>query len=294
MGEFTVVSALREFQVPLLALLLVGACAAKTRRAVAARSVSAGTGPTAIFPLRLRQPASVALCATEFGLGLGLLCTAGPAGAGAPALVFRGAAALLFAIAVGALYELRVRQPDAGCGCFGELSRTPVDWRVITRAVLLSVAALASLGAPPLRQPGSAGQAGLVIAAVAAELTVLVALSPEVGQAMVRLSHSEPCEVRQVPVARTLTALKASPSWRRYQRFLTAAAPADVWREGCWRFVVFPGLLAQRPTDVVFAVHLAGRRPPVKVGLLDAGHDPVAPSPRRPPRAPALELSNRL
>ena len=288
-----VVSELREIQVPLLAVLLLGACAAKGRRAVAARSVSAGTGPSAMFPLRLRRPAALGLCAAEFALGAGLLATAGVAGAGVPALVFRWTTTLLFCTAVAALYELRVRRPDAGCGCFGELSRTPVDWRVITRAVLLGAAALSSLGAPPLRLPGSAGQAGLVIAAVVTELAVLVALSPEVGQAMVQLSHSEPCEVREVPVARTLAALQASPSWLRYQRFLTATAPADVWREGCWRFVVFPGLLAQRPMEVVFAVHLAGRRPPVKVGVLDVGRDQAVAVPRQPPAA-ALQLSNRL
>jgi hypothetical protein len=280
-------------QVPLLAVLLIGACAAKGRRALAAHSVSAGTGPSAIFPLRLRRPAAIGLCAAEFALGAGLLATAGPAGAGGPALAVRAATALLLGTAAAALHELRARRPDAGCGCFGELSRTPVDWRVITRAVLLGAAALSSLGAPPLRLPGSGGEAGLVIAAVMAELALFVAVSPEVGQAMVRLSHSEPCELREVPVGRTLAALHASPSWLRYQRFLTAAAPADVWREGCWRFVVFPGILAQRPMEVVFAVHLAGRRPLVKVGLLDAGHDRAAAVPRQPPAA-ALQLSNRL
>ncbi len=293
MSGVTVVSAVREIQVPLLAALLAGACAAKGRQAVAPRPVRAGAGPTAIFPLRLRRTAAIGLCAAEFALGAGLLATAGPAGAGTPALVFRGMTTLLFGTAVGTLYELRVRQPDAGCGCFGELSRTPVGWRVITRAALLAAAALSSTGAPPLRLPGSAGQAGLVIAAVVTELAVLAALSPEVGQAMVRLSHSEPCELREVPVARTLAALQASPSWLRYQRFLTAAAPADVWREGCWRFVVFPALVAQRPTEVVFAVHLAGRRPAVMVGLLDAGHDHAAAGPPRP-RAGGLQLSNRL
>jgi hypothetical protein len=282
---------MREIQVPLLAVLLLGACAAKARRVLSARSVSAGTGPTAIFPVGLRRPAAIGLCAAELSLGLGLLCTTG---AGTPALVFRVAATLLFGTAVGALYELRVRRPDAGCGCFGELSRTPVNWRVITRAVLLGAAALATVGAPPLRLPGSAGQAWLVIAAAVAELAALTALSPEVGQALIRLSHSEPCELREVPVARTLTALHASPSWRRYQEFLTAAAPSDVWREGCWRFVVFPGLLARRPTEVVFAVYLAGRRPPVRVGLVDADLGRPAAGPRRQPPAGALQMSNRL
>jgi hypothetical protein len=88
---------------------------------------------------------------------------------------------------------------------------------------------------------------------------------------MLLLSHADPCELREVPVGRTLSKLRASTSWRRYSRFLVAAAPVDVWREGCWRFVVYPGMLASRRVDVVFAVHLAGRGAPVRVGMLDTG-----------------------
>jgi hypothetical protein len=259
---------MREVQVPLLAVLLIGGCVAKARGAAGTRP---RFGPTALFPLWLRRPAAIALCATELVLGVALLLTAARAGAGTPALAARAAAALLFGIAAGALHELRARQPNAGCGCFGELSSTPVSWRVIARATLLFVAALFSVGAPPLRMPDSAGQAWLTLAAAAAELAVLAALSPEVGQVMLLLSHADPCELREVPVGRTLSKLRASTSWRRYHRFLVAAAPVDVWREGCWRFVVYPGMLASRRVDVVFAVHLAGRGAPVRVGMLDTG-----------------------
>lgn len=282
---------LRELQVPLLGALLIGACATKARRAVTARSFSAGTGPPALFPLRLHRPAAVTLCAGELILGTGLLVTAGAAGAGATALVFRVATALLFCTAVGALYELRARRPDAGCGCFGEFSHTPVSWRVITRAVLLGLAALASVGAPPLHLPASAGQAWLTLAAVAAEVAVLTALSPEVGQVMVRLSHTDPCELREVPAARTMAALQASSTWRRHRRYLTAEVPVDMWREGCWRFVVFPGSLAGRRVEVVFAVYLAGRRPAVRIGMLDTEADFAASW--RSPTGP-LEMSNHL
>jgi hypothetical protein len=173
--------------------------------------------------------------------------------------VVRVATGLLFAVAVGALQELRARRPEAGCGCFGELSRTPVSWRVITRAAALCAAALCSVGAQPLRRPSSPGQAWLTLAAAAAELALLAVLSPEVGELLTRLGHTDPCELREVPVPRTLSALRASAPWRRYSQFL-AAGPADVWREGCWRFVVFPGVLDGRRVEVVFAVYLAGRR----------------------------------
>jgi hypothetical protein len=52
---------MREVQVPLLAVLLFCGCAAKARHAIGARQ---GSGPTAMVPLRLRRPASFALCGT--------------------------------------------------------------------------------------------------------------------------------------------------------------------------------------------------------------------------------------
>ena len=279
----------REVQVPLLAVLLIGGCAAKAGHAVGRRH---GSGPTAMFPLWLRRPAAIALCAAELVLGVALLLTAGQAGAGGPALAVRAATALLLGTAAAALHELRARRPDAGCGCFGELSRTPVSWRVIARAALLCVAAVSSIGIAPLRMPDSAGQAWLTLAAAAAELAVLAALSPEIGQVMTRLSHAAPCELREVPVGRTLSVLRASTTWRRYRPFLLAATPVDVWREGCWRFVVFPGVLASRRMDVVFAVHLAGRGASVRAGLLDADAG-LADAGNALPPAP-LQMSNRV
>jgi hypothetical protein len=262
------VTVIREVQIPLLAALLIAGCAAKVRPAFGTHQES---GPTALFPLRLRRPALIALCATELVLGVALLLTAGRAGAGVPAFAVRAATALLLGTAAAALNELRTRKPDTGCGCFGDLSRTPVSWRVIARAALLCVAAVASIDVAPLSMPDSSLQAWLTLAAAAAEIAVLAALSPEIGQAMTRLSHAEPCELREVPVGRTLSTLYASAPWRRCQRFLVAATPVDVWREGCWRFVVFPGVLASRRVEVVFAVHLAGRGAPVRVGMLDTG-----------------------
>ena len=279
----------REVQVPLLAVLLIGGCAAKAGHAAGRRH---GSGPTAMFPLWLRRPAAIALCAAELVLGVALLLTAGQAGAGGPALAVRAATALLLGTAAAALHELRARRPDAGCGCFGELSRTPVSWRVIARAALLCVAAVSSIGIAPLRMPDSAGQAWLTLATAAAELAVLAALSPEIGQVMTRLSHADPCELREVPVGRTLSVLRASTTWRRYRPFLLAATPVDVWREGCWRFVVFPGVLASRRVDVVFAVHLAGRGAPVRAGLLDADAG-LADAGNALPPAP-LQMSNRV
>ena len=47
-------TALGQAQIPLLAAMLLGGCAAKFARGIRRRSIDAGLGPTALFPLRLR------------------------------------------------------------------------------------------------------------------------------------------------------------------------------------------------------------------------------------------------
>jgi len=269
-GGIGVLALVREVQIPLLAVLLIGGCAAKVGRVISARSIDAGTGPTLLFPLRLRRTAVIAMSAAEFALGAGLLLTAGGLGGDGIGSAIRGATALLFGTAVGALHELRSRRPAAGCGCFGDLSETPVTSRTMARAALLCAAALASIGVSALRMPDSPGQAAAFLLVIAAELAVLAALSPEIGQIMVQLGHAEPCEVRRIPVGRTLAILRASGPWRRCSPYLLSATPTDVWREGCWRFLVFPGVLANQRVDVVFAVFLMGRRAPIRFGVLEA------------------------
>ena len=300
LGASAVVSAARDVQVPLLAVLLLGGCAAKARRAISVRSLAPDMGPTALFPVRLHRPVAVVVCVSELALGVGLLLTAGRLGAGLPALAIRLLTVVLFGTAVGALHELRSKRPGAGCGCFGDLSDTPVGWRTMSRSVLLGVAAVAGVGAPPLHKPASADQAIAVLAVLVLELGVLAALSPELGEVMVRLGYSEPCEVRRLPVARSLAALRGSPQWREHRGSLTTTEPTDVWREGCWRFAVFPGVRATRPVEVVFAIYLKPRRPPVRVGVLDPGAGiralPVVPQQRRPEllSAPAADPSAAL
>ena len=280
-GGAGVLAVAREVQIPLLAVLLIGGCAAKARRALGARSIDAGIGPTAMFPFRLQRPAAITIVVSEFALGVGLLVTAGRLGAGEPANAVRVVTALLFLTAAAVLGDLRTRRPDAGCGCFGDVSSTPVGWRTITRAALLGAAAVASLGVPPLRSLGSPDWLGEALAVTAAELALLAALSPEIGEMMVRLGRAEPCELRRVPVAKTLDKLWASASWRRYHRYLITTTPTDVWREGCWRFAVFPGILASRRVEVVFAVYMSGRHAPIRAGVIDIDTPPAtSPSSR--------------
>ncbi len=271
--------AIRELQIPVLAAMLIGGCAAKAWQAWRSRSVAAGLGATGLFPLRLRRPVMIATFVTEFGLGLGLVATGGQAGTALPAASVRTATAIFFLIAVGTLQEARQRRPEVGCGCFGELSETPIGLRTVIRSGLLCVAALATIGTPRLRMPASSTQAELWLALLAAEVTLMAFLSPELGEILVRLGYSEPCELRRLPVGRTLAALHTSSQWRRYASQVTAPTPADVWREGCWRFVVYPGLAHGRRVDIVFAVYLQARRPPIRAAVLDQATNEVIGQP---------------
>jgi hypothetical protein len=277
-----VLSAIREVQIPLLTAILLGGCGGKAVRVLKTRDMAVSLGPTAMFPLRLRRPIAMAMCAAEFGLGIALIVTAGSFGAGMIATLVRAGVSVLFLIAVGALVELRERRPDAGCGCFGDLSVSQVGARTITRSGLLAVAAIATIGQPPLQMPESGQAATLWIAMLAAELLLVAGLSPEIGEALARLGYSEPCEVRRISVDRTLAALAGSATWRRYASLIGAAAPIDIWRERCWRFVVYPGETGGRHVNVVFAVHLRSRRPQVQAAVLDAVTDEVLTGTSRP------------
>jgi hypothetical protein len=280
-------AAIREVQIPLLALLLVGACLAKLGRVLRARSVDVALGPTALFPLRLQRPVAKAMCAAEMSLGIALIVTAGRFGAGLPATAVRGLTAVLFVTATGGLIELRQRRPDVGCGCFGDLSSTPARLRTIARSALLALAAAATVGIAPLRLPPPGGALALRLALLAGEAVLIAALSPEIGEALVRLGYSEPCELRVLPAERTLAALRSSRTWRRHASVVTGSGPVDVWRELCWRYLVYPGRYGGREVEVVFAVYLRTRRPPVRAAVVDAVTGEVFPPLHVLPAPPA-------
>jgi hypothetical protein len=122
----------------------------------------------------------------------------------------------------------------------------------------------------PIEPPASAGAAFELIIVLCVELVVIGMLSPEVGEGLIRLGYSEPCELRYIPAARTLAALRRSKSWRRYSGLVSSGTPTDVWRELCWRYVVYPGSVQGRRAEIVFAVFLQHRRPAVHVAVVDA------------------------
>jgi methylamine utilization protein MauE len=279
-----VVTEIREAQVPLLSALLLGGSAAKITRALRVGSVDAGLGPTALFPMRLRRRVALSLCAAEFVCGMALIMTAGRFGRGDLATGVRIATSLLFLVATCALIELRTSHPDVGCGCFGEFSTSPVSGRTLTRSAFLSAAALATIGLSPLQAPHPGVDAARLLGIFAAELVVIAALSPELGEALVRLGYSEPCELRRLPAVRTLAALRRSSQWRRRAGLITAEVPLDMWRELCWRYVVFPARLGERDAEIVFAVHLRPHRPVIHAALVDSATGDVLAWPATPAR----------
>jgi len=117
------------------------------------------------------------------------------------------------------------------------------------------------------------------------ELLIIGALSPEIAEGLVRLGYSEPCELQIVPSGRTLAALHRSRQWRRHSRLITSTSPADVWRELCWRYVVYPASYDNRPADVVFAVFLTYHRPAIRAALVDGATGRPVPWPEKPARA---------
>src|SRR5690348_13668917 len=97
-------TAIREAQLPLLAAVLLGACGTKVWKALRPHAEGGHSDPSALH-----------LPGTGLGAAkLALLATA-----------VRTGTALFFLVSAGVLNEVRQRRPDAGCGCFGELSGTP-------------------------------------------------------------------------------------------------------------------------------------------------------------------------
>lgn len=276
-----ILHAIREVQIPLLAAMLLGACGAKLAQVLKAGGLSNAFGPTALFPVSMRKPVAIGICIIEFSLGLGLILTAG--GGRVPAAAFRVATCLFFIVATCALVELRAGRPDVGCGCFGDLSTAPVSLRTLARSVVLAVAAFATIGLPPIGLPPvKAAAIAELLGILAAELLVIGILSPEIGEGLIRLGYSEPCELQVVPSGRTIAALHRSRQWRRHSRLITSTVPDDMWRELCWRYVVYPASHESRPADLVFAVFLKYRRPAIRAALVDAATGQPLPWPANP------------
>ncbi|MEO5874734.1 MAG: MauE/DoxX family redox-associated membrane protein [Streptosporangiaceae bacterium] len=185
--------------------------------------------------------------------------------------------AMVLVAATWVLGDLRTSRPDEGCGCFGVLSSTRIGKRTIIRTGLLAVSAILTFvthrsGAAVLGEVF--GWRGLMFGA---ELVFFLAISPEPAVLLRRSPVA--CELRRVPLSESLAMLRGSEVWREYELELDSVEPAEVWRELCWRFYLYPARGAE--ADAVFAVSLDGRE--VRASLVDRvpeGPSETGPNPR--------------
>ncbi|WP_246149034.1 MauE/DoxX family redox-associated membrane protein [Nonomuraea turkmeniaca] len=254
-----------ESQLPILVVLLVLGTVAKvsTVRSGGEPGALARLGPAVLVPGHMQGPALLFCAAGELVLAAGLLLSTHT--------IFRWGTLAFFTMSTYVLLELRRRRPDAGCGCFGEVSSAPVGLRSIGRTALLAGMAALSLWAPVTGWEAATRPSWLMAAGVIA----LLALSPEIEEMIDRVRYRAPCEQRRGPAESvTLARLRESGSWRAHRDELTSAEPYDSWRELCWRFFAFRN---HEQDDVVFAVYLSGRRPAVRravVSVEDSGSLP--------------------
>ncbi|WP_240196834.1 MauE/DoxX family redox-associated membrane protein [Nonomuraea lactucae] len=253
-------------QLPVLIVLLVLGTVAKlvTVRSGGEPGALSRLGPAVLVPGRMQAPALVACAVGELVLAVGLLVTTVP--------VFRWATVMFFALSTYVLLELRRRRPDAGCGCFGEVSAAPVGIRAVGRTVVLTGMAVMTVWAEVPGWVAFARPSWFVAAGVG----LLALLSPELEEMIDRLRYRAPCEQRPAPAEGVaLSRLRGSGPWRTHRDHVAAAEPYDSWRELCWRFFAFQG---KDGGDVVFAVYLSGRRPAVRVAVVspeDSGSLPA-------------------
>ncbi|WP_228010929.1 MauE/DoxX family redox-associated membrane protein [Nonomuraea phyllanthi] len=243
-------------QLPLLIVLLLMGTVAKvsTVRTGGEPGALSRLGPAVLMPGPMQAPSLLVCAAGEVVLAVGLLVTTHP--------LFRWGTVTFFALSTYVLLELRRRRPDAGCGCFGEVSSAPVGLRSIGRTVMLTGMSVMSVWAPA---PGWTAMLELSWL-TAAGVAVLALLSPELEELIDRVRFRAPCEQRRGPAESiTLARLRASGTWRAHEGELTSAEPYDTWRELCWRFFAFRN---HDEDDVVFAVHLSGRRPAVRMAVV--------------------------
>jgi len=221
-------------------------------------------GPAVLMPERLRAPALVLCALVELAYAVALPLSDHP--------LPRWGVVVFFTLGTYVLIDLRRRRPEAGCGCFGEVSSTPVGLRSIGRAAVLGAMGVALALAPVTAADLVAGLSWAMAGWTAGGVALILALSPEIGEMISRMRYRAPCEQREFPVEDAMSRLMTSAAWREREPLLASRTPVDTWRELCWRFFVFEGRTADGDdVDVVFAVYLTGgRHAPVRSVLVAA------------------------
>jgi hypothetical protein len=114
-------------------------------------------------------------------------------------------------------------------------------------------------------------------------------VSPEVGEVLARLGYAEPCELRVAPPQRALASLRRSRAWRHHARLVTRGTPADMWRELCWWYLVYPGRDGAGECDVVFAVEVRPRRPAIHAAVVPRAAQPSPEGAGNPTRTASAD-----
>ncbi|GAA4911522.1 hypothetical protein LX16_2550 [Stackebrandtia albiflava] len=161
----------------------------------------------------------------------------------------------------GYLAYSRVAAPDSSCGCMSS-KHVPISWRGFTRAGWLLAAG--TLGAFATQYwTGAIADRPVVLAVLAAEAALFVALSPEFDGAWLiplrrlRVRFTDPLggDTGGVPLDATLTRLHREPLYRHVALMLRTDVQ-EYWDEDEYRFVVYGASLDGRSTTAVFAVPL--------------------------------------
>ncbi|GAA3212409.1 MauE/DoxX family redox-associated membrane protein [Actinocorallia longicatena] len=177
----------------------------------------------------------------------------------------RLATAMILVAATWMLGELKTRRPEEGCGCFGSISSSRIGRRTILRTGLLAAAAGAAMGVSATGARISLDVLGWRGVFLVVELGFLMAISPEPVALLKRTRIT--CDRRDVPLRATMDVLRGSDAWKTWEDHVPGE-PIEVWRELCWRFVVFE----VEGGELVFAVSLGPDRE-VRVTLVEEVSD---------------------
>lgn len=135
-------------------------------------------------PQRLARPTAVLLSCAEIAIAGGLLV-----GTTARSAAVAGATLLIVLAAAVAIARLRGRTPD--CHCFGRLHLSPAGWGIAARNVGIAVVALLLASQPPAGIGADSVAAFAVVAAIAAQASLWIALLRRYGAALRRIDKLE-------------------------------------------------------------------------------------------------------
>jgi hypothetical protein len=177
---------------------------------------------------------------------------------------------------LGYLSYVRIVAPDSSCGCLSK-QPTPVTWRAFGRAGLLLAAALLGTQATGWWGHGLTGRPVAAAALLAAEVALMVALSPEADRAWllplrrlrVRLRHPLAAHSFDMPLESSLQQLHGSPAYQRVGALLRSGL-RETWDEGGVRMLCYTAEYDGQPATAVFAVPRQHYRPEdIRVALVD-------------------------